>query len=400
MTLYSLTTGRDGFTLIGLLVVIATIVILAAIVFPVFAEVNGEGTAEARSPSPCRGPINGLPELVDADMGWGWYYDYGRFPHPSQERPIFRAMAEYGCNTVTIYYNGVADLRRQLNAAEEVGLLDPDFPLVLIGGPVNRFDTWPRVEPDTLAEVRRAVPGLAKYNYFIYTFDEPAVSEEARRQMAAAQEGAHRGGWGQVTAVGGRSVYYYGSVLDLALVRLSGGAAHEGTKEFLESVGSIFGAYEPFPLISWDRSRYIVGLWCWKYKPAIFLQWGYEDHILGLIGEKTDADVFRKSYDAAPYVSGNGTGPGSYGWGWREGVIDYRVLRTLELLVEKQRPAASPAVSEADKWLSRLRCQIVPDWCQRHLPPDERGELIGPPAAYDEIRQMAVDFIEELRELS
>jgi len=326
--------------------------------------------------------------LPAADVGFGLFYDFALCKHPEHEQLYFRQMAEYGCNTATVYCRSAADIVRQVDTALEEGLLDPRFPVFLLGPDVEKTAAY-------LAEAR----GLAKHadrwpEFLLYGPDEPKIEQEQRVRDFAEQAQAQ--GLRCGTAIFPASAFQYSEVLDICMVH-AGSHYSRALVEKIAHEGHEFWAYTGSTLKGKNKlmDRYFTGLWMWKFHPRVFLAWAYHTHM-----EETP-----EGPEASPGLVG-----------WREGIIDYRVLRALEeaIATYPRDPSAaedSSKTARAAQWLQELEDSIPADashgvpWTSFREKDLEQGRnyewtwydtAIPPVANFDLIRMEALFYIEDL----
>lgn len=268
-------------------------------------------------------------ELPAPDVGFGFVVDYAQFGDqwPAQAA----AMVALGCNTMTVYgHRGVdgTDVAWQIDMALDAGLIDTRFPVLFAPNVTHEEDMealtqsmrsvgdqthQPHRRPLTTDQPEHRWPELVGCNVLMPT--------EADRDRVKALTDLYRRG----------SAIKSGAFVSLA--------AAEPLKDLLNvpiisaeelDVATIKG------LRSWDRrpwawakfeaddaeaQRRATGLWMFLNRPDVILFAGWE--------------------------------PGSQGEaGFRDGVMDYRVLRALDRKAKKAIDTAAGA--EAWAWLKGL----------------------------------------------
>jgi len=302
-------------------------------------------------------------EVAKADVGFGVYLDSERFAYPEHARLYYRDMVAHGMNTGVMYGRAVdsslgphiprwqseeqvtpagstrsyfKDQREhwranmaqhvawRMDALIEEGLIDPKIPMFNTSGggrelskcrPLSKYpDRW----PETLLWM---------------TIDEPAP-EAAGPAIAAFQEGqASTGRSG--CALGSDSCFAYGRHADVWIVMMQrlttaliDKAERDGAEIWVYNC-HIRGTNAPL-------HRYYTGAWTLKVRHAtervtptlVNLMWTYmHDN-----GSRINEDGTWHALRVCEHALGAPDGPvGTVGLeGYRDGVLDFRILRELE----------------------------------------------------------------------
>ncbi len=300
--------------------------------------------------------------LDSADATFFMYYSDSYLPAEMATAPMqaayYRDMAEHGMNSVSLYVvperetdggyeidlhhdrrsppaeprfsRGMAERIAQRRAA---GLASRDRPLVLISGGGGLYDWGAFRDPDSVRTLMRVGGALGWPPLLFYVHDEP--NEEGR--IGAVRRTFERvylppPGARTVTALGAYGIEHGGELYDVWIASLS--AIADGLIERARREGKRLWAYDcrhrgQRP----EFDRFVCGLWAWRTGIGGLGQWAY-------YSERTlapDADGRRQAPDdwREWYMIASEAGPiGTVGWeARREGIEDYRALRTLERLV-------------------------------------------------------------------
>lgn len=360
------------------------------------------------------------PPVGPSDTGLGFYTDYNRFAYfdLDNERRYFEHMAELGCNTLTIYsarvYTGdplasqawcsphsgesgnywalsVYDVRRQLDLASEVGLLHPDVPVLCLSIPEDRF-----------AEHMDACREGAKHadqwpELLAYNSDEAGPGH--RPQMTANQEVWDCQDVRNGSATYTSSIMAVGDTMDLWLPSIQSWSPLLAAKA--EEEGALLGQY----ICVWRGTnapmhRYMTGIWRWVTRPKTFLAWAYMNDHNSRVTPEGEWNALR----SCEYAIASKDGPiSSVGLeGWRDGSVDYRVLRELERAVREasvNESASINAINEACAFLKRVSQMYRPGFVTEPDGPYtfDGPDTMEPPVDCVAVRNEALELLAELR---
>jgi len=306
--------------------------------------------------------------LDPAQATFFMYYSDSYLPVEMAAGPMqaayYRDMAEHGMNSVSLYVvperetgDGYEidlhhdrryppdDARFSLGMAERIaqmraaGLASRDRPLVLISGGGGLYDWGAFRDPESVRMLMRVGGELGWPPLLFYVHDEPneegrigAVRRTFERVYADIPEAR------TVTAIGEYGIEQVGELYDVWIASLS--AIDDGLIERARREGKRLWAYDcrhrgQRP----EFDRFVCGLWAWRTGIGGLGQWAY-------YSERTpapDADGRRQAPDdwREWYMIASEAGPiGTVGWeARREGIEDYRALKTLERLVADREDA-------------------------------------------------------------
>jgi len=328
--------------------------------------------------------------VLPSDIGYGFYY--GVKYEPAKDEVRFRHMAENGCNTISLSARSTEHLARLLDLGIETGLLSSAHPIIRSG-----MQKWEQPE---------GMPPPEEFGKYVdqwpervaYSFDEPRPTKGKEDELEAAlqkrTDAAHAVGVRIGTAIEGESAWRFSHTLDVNIV-----IAHSLCrllKDKIEAHGGEVWAYTILESRNELLTRYYTGLWCWKMRPRVFLAWNYMDLRNSPTGGSHDA--------AKPTPDGPVATPALDGW--REGILDYRLLLTLEDLIVKN--PAYPIAKDAARWLERLENRVrtfptetLPAGRTRRWqsidPSIVSGTAVPPEANFELIRAQVLTYIEQLQ---
>lgn len=275
------------------------------------------------------------PAAPESDVGFGFYTDWRRYAYPEHERLYLRDMAAHGANTFTPY-GDAARVAEQVNAAIEEGLLDTRFPVFAMTSP----------------QEARAAQTLAEYPWpelVVYTYDEPPP--EAYHAVAAGVATARGHGLRAGTSIKAAGAWTLGHLLDVAALLMD-----SFTPALVNRLrGSELWAYNcRIRGTNAPLHRYYTGAWTWAVRPRVNLVWAYAHQADSRVNEN---GTWQPCY-WYEHALGGPEGPiATVGLeGFREGVVDYRVLRALEERL--RRTPAHADTPQAAAWLRDLRDRI------------------------------------------
>ncbi len=349
-----------------------------------------------------------------SDCGFGFYTDYGRYgyPEPKYQRMYFEHMRDNGCNTFTAYAGGgggygrrntpIKDLddaahtvARQVDSAYEAGLLDKRFAVLVLAGPAGKVIIRAR----QVGKHSKDWPELIQYGS-----DEPPPTLAAGKSARALTREMHEIGRQEgipmrtATAIGSGACFLFGDELDVWVVANS---VIEPLRARCERDGNEWWMYNcRIQGTNPSLHRYWTGVWTWKNRPRVNLVWGYTHDAESKVLPDGTWNAKYLLEHALPTPEGPMSTAGLEGF--RDGTVDYRILRHLERLVEENpENENAPAIAA---WLQDLYDQAYPGTFWIGLPPlyweinYKAGTVLGtvlPPVDCVKMREQALKFIEQ-----
>ncbi len=340
-------------------------------------------------------------QVPPSDCGFGFYVDPARCSYPHNERLYFEHMRVMGCNTLTI--DGRAgesddaqalDIARRIDLAIEVGLLDARFPVVVLPS----RDGADRPGQVLLEAKKRGVHGASWPELIRYRMDEPKARPDSAESVRQFSQKFHDLGLRTGTALGAPAAFLCGDALDVWIIHMD--TVSDEIRDKCRRDGAEWWTYNGYlhdtnaPL-----HRYYAGVWTWKVRPRVNLMWAYMHDA----ASKVLPDGRWQAKSDFDHAIGAPDGPiGSVALeGFRDGAVDYRILRHLEKLVE-QSPAHEKAPVVA-AWLQQLHDQVRPMFWPLEIQNTgrfkDRGitDTLEPPVDCVEVRKQALTFIELMK---
>jgi len=337
-----------------------------------------------------------------SDCGFGFYTDKGRYGYQGAkyERMYFEHMREMGCNTFTAYSGSADDIVRQLDIAYEAGLLDKRFAVLVLDGSPDPEHFEVIIKARQIGKYSKDWPELIFYGH-----DEPQNTVDAAKQARALTRKIHEIGrqaripLRTATAIGGSQCLHFGDGLDVWIVH------SPGSSDFLREICQrddkgwwmyncrIHGTNPAF-------HRYYTGVWTWKVRPRVNLVWGYMQDAASKVLEDGTWNAKYVLEHALPTPEGPMATAGLEGF--RDGTVDYRILRQLERLVEEN--PGNEQVPLIAAWFQDLYDQTYPNTFWPGLPPLDweinykSGTVVStvlPPVDCASVREQALKFIEQ-----
>jgi len=330
--------------------------------------------------------------VPESDVGFGFYTDWGRYAYPEHERLYFRHMAEYGCNTFTPYgltAKNAAIIARQIDAAIEEGLLDERFPLLCLSVGKTELD-----EAKELGQHTEQWPELIGYNW-----DEPGATEETARGVAAESEAWHEAGYRTGTALSANSAFLFGELLDIWILHMD--TVSKYIRRHAKNLGAEFWMYNCTARgTNAPLHRYYNGIYTFAVRPRVNLMWAYMHDAKSRINK--DGTWWYNGCCEHALLTPDGPISTVGLEGYRDGTVDYRVLRELERLIE-----ANPkhkVTPEAAAWLQDLVDRVDTRFWPggRHAddysdyPWDGRDTVVPPITDFSEMRRQALGYLAQI----
>ena len=296
-------------------------------------------------------------DLPPSDIGYGFYTDSVRYPTQGldAERTYMADMASHGMSTFTPYarelgatpWDYAKCLADRINAASEVGLADPRFPLLCLSAS-------PAIIHGAQTFARGEWPQLIAYNC-----DEPG--RDKGPEVKALADEAHAAGLLSGTAIDGAIAQEIGDPLDVWVLHMDSmsaaatkACADKGKDRWLYNC-ALRGSNAAL-------HRYWTGLYTWAVKPRVCLTWTYAHDPESRIKPDGTWDL-RRVYDTATCDRDGKPLPTVALEGMAEGIVDSRLLQDLE-----QRGG-----HEAQAYIEKLRESVpLTFW------PDGHGRDYGP----------------------
>ena len=377
----------------------------------------------------CQLILTVTPAVPSSDTGLGFYVDYNRFGYYDKvnERKYFEDMANHGCNTTTFYTSRVYtadpeiakrypasgpdykamthyDVGRQFDLAAEVGLTDPDIPVFGFFGDGHNLLS-------DLAEAKKLFPERADEwpEVLGYNADEAGPNQRPimERQQAAWDGLDVRNG----SATGTASLFAISDVMDLWLPYVTSWTPLLAAKAAEE--GAELGQY----ICGWRGTnapmhRYMTGIWRWITRPKMLLLWSYMHDPKS----RVDPDGKWNAKRSFEYALAAPDGPiSTVGLeGFRDGAVDYRVLRELERVLRKASkertglaqfdhivPADAPGMADIQKcatFLANVSQMYVQGFSTMQPGPyvADGPDTMIPPADCAAVREEAIEWIRKL----
>ncbi len=338
---------------------------------------------------------------------------------------LYADMAEHGMTTVTGYFRPSGDILHGahpdylpmaplVEAMDSAGLPAGENPLVWVGAESYGGDVWQAVLD---AGREHGYPEL-----LFYMIDEPSPGRYPAVESVMARLNEFREAHPEydirtTTALGPQAIEDVGHYYDIWI--LGGGAVRDGMAEEAAAQGRELWAYEcHFSPTQPEISRYYFGFWAWSAGLRGVSYWAYYDggfySRFGSIGSHEDVEEdWLEWTNQFSFVYPTAEGPiPTIGWAAvRQGIDDYRYLRTLEAAIEaaKDNPTARETVRAAEDLLAEIRSAINLANYRQPIPPEladrpqadifdrPRPEEDLLPEDYDRLRRRIADKIIALK---
>ncbi len=265
-----------------------------------------------------------MPFAAEPDMGWGFYYDWGRLPQeyrtPEYQRLCMRHMASIGLNTLTIYgwWGGknLDDVHMQLRLAKEEGLAKRPVLILPCGEP-----------RDIVANLHLPPDGPEIIGYGP---DEPGDTDKDAKNISDSVASWHEVKMRVATAISADHAVKVGDPLDIWIVQTANIGNLPPTKKELWAYSCEFRGTNAL------LHRYLMGAYAYALHrrlgvKALFL-WAYVNDAKSGVFREADGTIrwnpLRVNEHALPGPDGPITTVGMDGM--REGIIDFKLLHELE----------------------------------------------------------------------
>jgi len=321
--------------------------------------------------------------LTPPEMCWGYYYDVNRLPDNRRtlayQKSIFRNLAEYGVNNVTIYGGispdgaldacdrGYLPFAPTINDALAAGAMTPGIPVMTLGSAI----------------MTNAVAAAAtKHNWpplLMYAYDEPDDEE----RIAVARKGLTQIKKDHpevktVTAISERGLEALGDLYDAWVI----GAGSIGSPVVSKGrdQGKLIWMYDCGNRVcDLVFNRYFAGIFSWKTEVTGNWLWGlvdvqFEHRTKRPMAEvlQHDSEALWRMYHANPddfnftfnyiWPAAEGPVPSVGHIGRREGIDDYKYVYTLRKFIDKaadsDNATAQNAAREAEVFLDHIFAKV------------------------------------------
>ncbi len=372
-----------------------------------------------------------LPFRLDdaEDMAFFMYHSPHLLPAPFRtveyQQELYEDMAEHGMTTVTAYFRPTGDILHgahpgylpmapMVEAMDKAGLPAGENPLVWVGAESYGGDVWQAVLD---AGREHGYPEL-----LFYMIDEPSPARYPAVESVMARLNEFREAHPEydirtTTALGPQAIEDVGHHYDVWI--LGGGAVRDGMAANAEEQGRELWTYEcHFSPTQPESSRYYFGFWAWKAGLRGVSYWAYYDGAFygrfGNIGSYEDVALdwtgWTNQFNFV-YLAEDGPVP-TIGWAAvRQGIDDYRYLRTLENALARAEgdPAMEEQADAARELLAEIRSAIHLENYRKPVPPElgdrpdadifdrPRPEEDLRPVDYDRFRRRIADKVIALR---
>ncbi len=325
--------------------------------------------------------------VPQSDCGFGFYFEQSLHRYPQNLHMQMEQLRDYGCNTVALQIPAKTAEEQYVVTAQTldhgvaIGLFDKDVPVILMAG---------------IEGARRHGRRVADWPQLIkYAPDEPPPQFIGYVRNVCVE--ARALGLLTGTAISPASAFLYGDMLDAWIVPvqyqsqlLRVKARRDGARWWTYTTG-LRGSNAPL-------NRYHSGVWTWKTRQRGNLAWVYMDHSNLAVHEDgswqlrfVDGEMFMWSRALA-----SPKGPiATVGLaGFRDGTVDYRILRELDRAIERN--PGHEKVGDIVYWMQNLRDRM-PSRLDTGGSFDVSDTMM-PPVDCVAVRRQALDFISELTE--
>jgi hypothetical protein len=342
-----------------------------------------------------------VPQVGPSDCAFGMYYDYDRFPlayrGDKYERMYLSQMAEYGMNSPTFY--GWTrplgkDVAEQLDKAVEENVLSKHIPVMILpcGSGQEIVDNL-----KLYGKHRDQWPEILGYNC-----DEPSLVSAP--DVAKTTKSWNDAGMRSATAISSGSVMGFGDALDVWVVHNPGmnktiqNLAQRQKKELWMYNCQMRGTNAPW-------HRYYTGIYTFAAGVKGNMIWAYTHDKNSCVKPDGTWNALRVCEHVLPTKDGPMTTVGLEGY--RDGVIDYRVLSQLkrEILACYGKPENATLADEAAVWLQRQIDRVALGfWSEGHCPAynntywwDVPDMAVPPISDMGQMRRVALDYLQRLQ---
>ena len=349
------------------------------------------------------------------DCAFGFYTDPGRYAYPKQWRKCLRLLAAYGLNVAigqpvypyddpnaparpvnaTRYSKAQADkfigqfLAKSLDTSVEEGLFRG------VGGSSTLVYS---MDPENVAHAFEYGKHVDRWpKLYFGNMDEPFLPQHFKKVREMADEW-HRAGYLNGTSLEAASAFQVGDCLDLWIVQVKDFS--ETIKEYGKRCGAEVWVYSAAMRgTNAPMHRYLTGVWAWAMRPRGVMLWAFTHEA----GSRIDPDGtwMVRGVNEHALATPDGPLPTVGLEGYRDGIVDYRILRDLErAILIRPRTMASP---EAAVWLQQLREKadggFWTNW-DYHQPWDYIDTVRPPIESSNDVRRRALAFTKRIRAYS
>lgn len=333
-----------------------------------------------------------------ADCAFGFYHHYIRCPYPETLKLQYEQLREYGCNTVSVFGQAMffdeseektmQAMADQIDLGVETGLFDKrkGIPVMVQQG---------------LDRLRGAVKRgrhVSEWPELIYY----GRDESPRRfvdSQASETKSAHNAGFRTGFAIPPDTAFFFGDLVDIWLVSiqyhskmLQDKCRRDGAEWWSYNTGQFTGANAPL-------NRFHTGLWMWKNRVQGNVGFAYMDPIGGPQVQRNGKwhilryGEWTKHMFGAALPSPEGPIATMALTGFRDGTVDYRVLRELDRLIEQNyRHEKVPAIVD---WLQSIRDKVPVSL--EMIESRDVADTMAPPVDCAAVRRQALAYISELK---
>lgn len=349
------------------------------------------------------------------DCAFGFYTDPGRYAYPKQWRKCLRLLADYGLNVAIgqpVYpYDDPNAPARPLNtnrySKDQVDKfvgqflaksLDTSVEEGLFRGVGGSSTLVYSMDPERVSyafEFGKYVDRWPKL--YFGNMDEPFLPQHFKkvREMADAW---HRAGYLNGTSLEAASAFQIGDHLDLWIVQVR--EFNETIKAYGQQCGAEVWIYSAAMRgTNAPMHRYLTGVWTWAMKPRGVMLWAFTHEASSRI--ESDGTWMVRGVNEHALATPDGPLPTVGLEGYRDGIVDYRILHDLEqAILIRPRTLASP---EAAIWMQQLREKVDggfwTNW-DYHQPWDYIDTVRPPIDSFQDIRNSALALIRRIRTYS
>jgi len=349
------------------------------------------------------------------DCAFGFYTDPGRYAYPEQWRHCLRLLADYGLNIAIaqpVYPFGdptaparpVNDTKYSKDQLDQyVGQflarsLDIGVEERLFRGVGGSSTLVYSMSPDQVPHAFAHGKHVDRWpKLYFGNFDEPFLPQHFEKTRVEAEKW-HRAGYLTGTSLEAASAFQVGDCLDLWIVQVR--EFNETVKEYGRRRGAEVWVYSAAMRgTNAPMHRYLTGVWAWAMKPRGIMLWAFTHEAASRI--TPDGTWMVRGVNEHAVATPDGPLPTVGLEGYRDGIVDYRILQDLEqaILIRPQ-TLASP---EAAVWLQQIREKtdggFWTNW-DYHQPWDYIDTVRPPIESFRDVRRQALAFTRRIRAYS